>query len=486
MKCSIPPTGYRAFGVSVGASGFEPPTSWSRTRRANRAALRPEAGPRNLEADQPERKPGRALAARTAGPYFHSTSSMTPDAVVRSRRYRPIAVCAIGALAVLQGGWACRQAAPAMPSPPQVTVLTIAPETVSARFEFVGQAAASRRVEVRAQVAGVIVARPYAEGTDVPKGALLFQIDSTTYDAAYRSARAQLADAAARLANAERNWTRLKALLGSRAVAQKDVDDAETASDQARAAVQAAQAAVDRAKKDHDDTFIRAEIAGRAGRALLDLGARVTGPSDLLTTVEQIDPVYVNFSPSDQEVLRWRQDIATRRLLVPARVFAVQVTLSDGSLFPGTGQLNFVDLALQPATGTLSLRAEFRNPRHVLLPGQFVRLHFVGLKRPDAILVPQRAVQRGLAGAFVYVLGDSNRVTVRDVVATSWERRGWLIDQGLRAGDRVVVDGIQKVAPGQLATPVAYRPAVDSSAGGVADSAVIAAPSAPPKIKVGP
>ncbi|PYP44731.1 MAG: efflux transporter periplasmic adaptor subunit [Gemmatimonadetes bacterium] len=413
---------------------------------------------------------------------------MTFDVVVQTRCSSRTAVCAVGAALLLQSGWACRRAATAAaPPPPDVSVLTVAPETVSARFEFVGQAAASRRVEVRAQVAGVIVARPYAEGTDVPKGALLFQIDSTTYDAAYRSARAQLADAAARLANAERNWTRLKALLGSRAVAQKDVDDAETASDQARAAVQAAQAAVDRAKKDYDDTFIRAEIAGRAGRALLDLGARVTGPSDLLTTVEQIDPVYVNFSPSDQEVLRWRQDIATRRLLVPARVLAVQVTLADGSIFPGTGQLNFIDLALQPTTGTLSLRAEFRNPRHVLLPGQFVRLHFVGLKRPDAILVPQRAVQRGLAGAFVYVLGDSNRVTVREVVATSWDRGAWLIEQGLRAGDRLVVDGIQKVAPGQLATPVAYRPAVDSSAAaGGGDSAVIAAPSAPPKIKVGP
>jgi len=411
---------------------------------------------------------------------------MTPDAVVRTRRTRRTAVCAVGAAALLQGGWACRQAVPAAPPPPEVSVLTVTPETIPARFEFVGQAAASRRVEVRAQVAGVIVARPYAEGTDVPKGALLFQIDSTTYDAAYRSAQAQLADATARSANAERNWGRLKALLASRAVAQKDVDDAETALDQARAAVQAAQAAVDRAKKDYNDTFIRAEIAGRAGRALLDLGARVTGPSDLLTTVEQIDPVYVNFSPSDQEVLRWRQDIATRRLLVPARVFAVQVTLSDGSLFPGTGQLNFVDLALQPTTGTLSLRAEFRNPRHVLLPGQFVRLHFVGLKRPDAILVPQRAVQRGLAGAFVYVLVDSNRVAVQDVVATSWEHGAWLIERGLRAGDRVVVDGVQKVAAGQRATPVAYNRAADSSVAGGGDSAVIAAPSAPPKIKLTP
>jgi len=231
---------------------------------------------------------------------------------------------------------------------------------------------------------------------------------------------------------------------------------------------------------------VRAEISGRAGRARLELGARVTGPSDLLTTVEQVDPVYVNFSPSDQDVLRWRRDIATRRLLVPSRVLAVQVTLADGSIFPGTGQLNFVDLALQPATGTLSLRAEFRNPQHVLLPGQFVRVRLLGLKRPDAILVPQRAVQRSLGGAFVYVVGDSNRVAARDVVATSWERGGWLIEQGLRAGDRVVVDGVQKVAPGQPAKPLTYRPAVDTSTAAAGDSALIAAPSAPPKIKTGP
>src|SRR5256886_10983214 len=130
-------------------------------------------------------------------------------------------------------------------------------------------------------------------------------------------------------------------------------------------------------------------------------------------------------------------------------------SLADGSVFPGTGQLNFVDLALQPATGTLSLRAEFRNPQHVLLPGQFVRVRLLGLKRPDAILVPQRAVQRSLGGAFVYVVGDRDRVAARDVVATSWERGGWLIEQGLSAGDRVVVDGVPEVGPGPAATPPA-------------------------------
>src|SRR5437870_2811565 len=396
---------------------------------------------------------------------------------VRMKRLiRPATWTAVVAAALVHVGTAAARrrvpAAAASPPPPEVSVLTVVPDTVAARYEYVGQAAASRSVEVRSQVTGVILARPYAEGTDVAKGTLLFRIDPTTYEAAYRSAQA-------RLANADRNLARLKSLLASRAIAQKDVDDAQQAFDQA-------QATADQTKKDYEDTFVRAEISGRAGRALLELGARVTGPSDLLTTVEQVEPIYVNFSPSDQDVLRWRRDIATRRLLVPSRVLAVQVTLADGSVFPGPGHLNSVDLALQPATGTLSLRAEFRNPQHVLLPGQFVRVRLLGLKRPDAILVPQRAVQRSLGGAFVYVVGDSNRVAARDVVATSWERGGWLIEQGLRAGDRVVVDGVQKVAPGQPAKPLTYRPAVDTSTAAAGDSALIAAPSAPPKIKTGP
>ncbi len=337
--------------------------------------------------------------------------------------------------------------APAAPPPPEVSVLTVVPETVSARYEYVGQAEASRRVEVRSLVTGVIVARPYVEGTDVAPGTLLFRIDPTTYEAAYRSAQA-------RLANAQRNLARLQPLLAARAVAQKDVDDAQTAVDQA-------QAAFDQAKKDYDDTFVRAQIAGRAGRALLELGARVTGPGDLLTTVEQVDPIYVNFSPSDQDILRWRRDAETGQLLMP-HTLAVQVVLADATVLPGTGQLNFVDLALQPQTGTQQLRAVLRNSNHVLLPGQFVRVRLLGLKRPGGILVPQRAVQQGLGGAFVYVVGDSNTVTARNVVATSWDGGAWLIAEGLRAGDRVVVDGVQKVAPGLPVRAVAYQPPADS------------------------
>src|SRR5438445_5542456 len=329
---------------------------------------------------------------------------------------------AIAVALVLLGAAAARRRSPgasATPPPPEVSVVTVVPETVAARYEYVGQAEASRRVEVRALVTGVIVARPYVEGTDVAAGTLLFRVDPTTYDAAYRSAQA-------RLANADRTLARLKSLLAARAVAQKDVDDAQQAYDQA-------QAAVDQTRKDYEDTFVRAEITGRAGRAALELGARVTGSSDLLTTVEQVDPIYVNFSPSDEDLLRLRRDIADGRLLMPPapHALAVQVTLADGSLFPATGELNFADLALQPATGTQQMRAQLRNPQHVLLPGQFVRVRLLGLKRPSAILVPQRAVQQGLTGAFVYVVDDSNKVAARSVTATSWDGGSWLIEQGL-------------------------------------------------------
>ena len=358
------------------------------------------------------------------------------------------------AVLLLAGAVAARTrtpaAAPAAPPPPEVTVVTVAPQTVAAQYEYVGQAEASRRVEVRALVTGVIVARPYVEGTDVAAGTLLFRIDPTTYEAAYRSAQA-------RLDNADRTLVRLKPLLAARAVAQKDVDDAQQAFDQARAAV-------DQAKKDYDDTFVRAEIAGRAGRALLELGARVTGPGDLLTTVEQVDPIYVNFSPSDQDVLRWRRDAADGRLVMPRGALTVQVTLADGTVYPRIGTLNFTDLALQPVTGTQQLRAELRNPQRLLLPGQFVRVRLLGLKQPGAILVPQRAVLQGLGGAFVYVLDADDKVATRPVSATSWDGASWLIEQGLAAGDRVVVDGVQQVAPGSPVRAVAYQPAPDSAA----------------------
>ncbi len=365
---------------------------------------------------------------------------------------------------------ACKKAAPPAYPPPDVTVLTVKPETVEAKLDFVGQAEASKAVEVRSQITGVIVARPYTEGTDVAAGTVLYRIDPTTYEAALRSAQGTLANAQARLANAQRNLNRVQPLLAEHAVAQVDVDNAETEMQQARASVDQALGAVDQAKKNFDDTYVRAQISGRAGRALLVLGARVTGPNDLLTTVEQVDPVYVSFNPSDKDVLAWRHNEATRKMIAGGKL-KVAITLSDKSVFPHPGLVTFVDQSLQSNTGTLLLRASVPNPEHILLPGQFVRVRPMGITRDSALLIPQRAVQQGLAGTFVYLLGPDNTASARDVSATSWDGGRWLIEQGLKPGDQVIVDGTLKVGPGRPVHPTPYDPQKDSTLRTTSDTA---------------
>ncbi len=357
---------------------------------------------------------------------------------------------------------ACTKAAPPAYPPPDVTVFTVKPETVEAKLDYVGQAEASKAVEVRSQITGVIVARPYTEGTDVAAGTVLYRIDPTTYEAALRSAQGTLANAQARLANAERNLNRVKPLLDEHAVAQVDVDNAETELQQAKAGVDQSRGAVDEAKKNFDDTFVRAQISGRAGRALLVLGARVTGPSDLLTTVDQVDPIYVSFNPSDKDVLAWRHNEATRKMIASGKL-KVAVTLSDKTVFPHQGTVTFVDQSLQTNTGTLLLRASIPNPEHILLPGQFVRVRPMGIVNDSAMLVPQRAVQQGLAGTFVYLLGADNTATPKDVSATSWDNGRWLIQDGLKAGDQVIVDGTLKVGPGRPVHATPYEPSKDST-----------------------
>ncbi|HTO74029.1 MAG TPA: efflux RND transporter periplasmic adaptor subunit [Gemmatimonadales bacterium] len=340
------------------------------------------------------------------------------------------------------------KARPALP-PPEVSVMTVTPKTIDGSYQFVGQAEASKRVEVRSQLNGIIIDRPYIEGTDVPKGELLFRIDPTTYEAAYRSSQARLDNSQARLDNATRNLNRLRPLLVEHAVSQKDVDDAETEYASAKADVADAKAAVDKAKKDYDDTWVRAEIPGRVGRAQMVLGARVTGPNDLLTTVDQIDPIYVDFSPSDQQLLRWRNDLASKKIVVPSGKQQVEVTLADGSVFIHKGLINFADITIQPGTGTLQLRAEFANPQRILLPGQFVRVNLLGVKRNGAILVPQRAVLQGQGGAYVYVVDSAGNATARDIKTSASQGEDWIVESGLAAGERVIVDGVQKVVSGK-------------------------------------
>lgn len=339
------------------------------------------------------------------------------------------------------------------PPPPAVTIVVATPERAAETVEFAGEVEAVRRVEVRSPVAGVIVAQPIAEGAQVTAGDVLFRIDPTAYDAAWRGATARLVQAQAHFDNTSRTLARLRPLLAEHAVAQRDVDDAEAADAQARAAVDDAKSSVDRARKDLNDATIKAEIAGRVGAAHLMLGARVTGPAELLTTIDVLDPVRVTFRPSMQQVLAWRRDPRATEALRAGGSARVHIVLPDGVAYPEAARIDYVAPVVDSATGTQEFRAEVPNGQHLLVPGQFVRVRLEGLVRDGAILIPQRAVIQSLGRQSVYVLGPGDTVRSRDVHANAWVGERWLIDSGLVAGDRVVVDGVQKVRPGGVAKP---------------------------------
>jgi membrane fusion protein (multidrug efflux system) len=333
------------------------------------------------------------------------------------------------------------------PPPPEVSVLEVRPGTVAQTFEFAAQVVPYRRIEVRARVEGVIEERAFSEGAVVKPGDLLFRLDKVRYEAAYRGALA-------RHENAKSTFDRLEPLVAEHAVSQLDVDNA-------RSALAAADAALTQAKKDLDDTEVRAEIEGRVGRALLEVGARVTGPADLLTTIDKLDPVYVSFRPSSDELLDWHGNARAQALVRPGSPLVVEALLPDGSLVPRTGRLEFVAPSLDAATGTEEFRAVFANGDRLLMPGQFVHVRLVGFAQDSALAVPLRAVLSGLGGQFVYVVGAGDTAVSRDVHPGPWSGKLWIIDKGLNAGDRVVVDGVQKVIPGHPVHPV---PFADTSA----------------------
>lgn len=318
--------------------------------------------------------------------------------------------------------------------------MVVQPQTVPESFEFPAEVEPYRRVEVRARVEGVILARPFTEGTIVSAGQVLYRLDQVRYAAAYRSA-------VARFENAKLTLARLEPLVAQNAVAQQDVDNA-------RSEYAAAQAFLDQAKKDLDDTVVRAEIEGRVGRTQLEVGARVTGPADPLTTIDRVDPVYVTFRPSSQQLLAWQEHPRARALARPGSPLEVLVVLPDGSTLPRAGHLDYVAPVLEAATGTEEFRAIFQNPDRLLMPGQFVRVRLVGFARDSALVVPQRAVLTSLGRQFVYVVGSGDSVVARDVQPGAWSGDRWIIDKGLVPGDRVIVDAVQKVAPGRPVRPV--------------------------------
>lgn len=365
----------------------------------------------------------------------------------------------VAMLAIVAAACSQSNATPPSPPPAEVGVIEVEPRTLPLDYEYVGEVQPIKRVEVRSRVDGVIEQRPFTEGSLVRPGQVLYRLERVRYEAAYRSA-------GARLANARRLVERLEPLLQRDAVARQDVDNARTE-------LEAAQAAYDEARKDREDAVVRAEIGGRVGRTRMEVGARVTGPADLLTTIEQLDPVYVTFRPSGQDRQRWRQDPRSAELIQPGSSLVIQVVLPDGTLLPRTGKLDYVSPSVDPGTGTLELRASFANDDGALVPGQFVRVRLQGFERDSVLAVPRRAVQQSLDRQFVLVVGRGDTVATRDIETGSWSGDWWIVERGLTAGERVVVDGVQKAAPGQPVRPVPLadsaatdRQVTDSSEGG--------------------
>ena len=342
--------------------------------------------------------------------------------------------------------------------PAQVSVMTVAPKTLPAVFEYTGQTLGSREVEVRARVTGILLSRNFAEGGHVAKGQSLFTIDPAPFAAALARAEADAAGAEARLAQAKKNAARLKPLFAEQAVSQKEYDDATSAEAIADADLKAARARLTEARLNLLYTRVESPASGIAGRAQRSEGTLVSGPEVLLTTVTQIDPIWVSFGVPDNELLRINTERAAGRLQAPKDGnYKVTLRLADGTEYAQQGKLNFTDVRISGTTGTSERRAELPNPKGVLQPGQFVRVKLEGAVRPDAITVPQRAVLEGPQGKFVYVLSSDSKAEPRRVQVGEWIGEDWIIQSGLKAGDKVIVDGTARIfapnSPVQVAEP---------------------------------
>ena len=372
----------------------------------------------------------------------------------------------------------CGQSAPPAPPPPEVTTITIGVEPISNVVELPGRVQAFRTAEVRARVDGIIQRRLYEEGTDVGAGRALFQIDPRQFRASVNAASAQLARAQASAANAGQVARRYSGLVGEQAISAQEYDSALAAQRTARADVANARAQVDAARLTLGYSTVTAPISGRVGRAQVTEGALASAAQGtLLTTIEQIDRVYINFSQSSSDLLALRQAVASGKLNLPSlNKVPVQLILEDGSVYPFSGQIDFLDLSIDEATGTAALRAEFANPGRLLLPGQFVRARIIAGTLPNGIAIPQRAVKLTSDGATVLVVGPKNLVEVRKVKLGTMQGDQWAILDGLKPGERVIVDGQQKAMPGQPVRiakprpagvpPSAARPAVRPAAAG--------------------
>jgi len=361
-----------------------------------------------------------------------------------------VAVCA---LALLAG---CGKEVPKLALPPlEVSILTVKPRNIEISAEYIAQTQSSQAVNIQARVTGFLDKRVYTEGSLVKAGQVLFRMDQKPFQVQLDAANAALQRNQAALTVATANLNRTKPLAAKNALSQKDLDDAQGQYEQAAAAVEQSKAQVESAKLDLGYTVITSPVTGVSSYAAVADGTYLSPQNSQLTTVSVLTPIWVNFSLSENEFLRVQNDIRDGRLQLPPDTnLTVEIVQPDGSVFPFKGKITFADPSYNPQTGTFLIRATVDNPNGMLRPNQYVRARLKGGVRPNAILVPQRAVQQGAKGHFAWVINAQGLAEQRPLVVGDWHGDSWFVKEGLVSGDQLVVDGGQRLSPGAQAVVV--------------------------------
>ncbi|WP_435954869.1 multidrug efflux RND transporter periplasmic adaptor subunit AcrA [Dryocola sp. BD626] len=368
----------------------------------------------------------------------------------KNRGFTPLAAVLMLSGSLALTGCNDKETQQSAPHAPEVGVVTLKSAPLQITTELPGRTSAYRIAEVRPQVSGIILKRNFEEGSEIKAGVSLYQIDPATYQAAYDSAKGDLAKAQASANIAQVTLKRYQKLLGTKYISQQDYDTALADSQQANAAVTAAKAAVETARINLAYTKVTSPISGRIGKSSVTEGALVTsGQTNALATVQQLDPIYVDVTQSSNDFLRLKQELADGKLKQENGKAKVKLMTSDGISYSQEGSLEFSEVTVDQTTGSITLRAIFPNPDKTLLPGMFVRAQLEEGTNPDALLVPQQGVTRTPRGdASAMVVGKDDKVEVRELKTSQAIGDKWLVTEGLKNGDRVIVTGLQKVKPG--------------------------------------
>jgi membrane fusion protein (multidrug efflux system) len=346
--------------------------------------------------------------------------------------------------------------------PPEVSTVVVEPRDVPVSMDFIARTQSSRQVEVYARVTGFLDKRVYTEGAIVKSGDVLFQMDAKPYEVEVDAAKATLAQQQARLTTAQANLARIRPLVKLNTVSQKDLDNATGEANTAQALVDQARASLAQAQLNLSYTTITSPVTGITSAALQQDGTYIGQLNTQLTSVAVVSPMWVNYSVSDNQLLSIRKEVQSGLLRAPADdSYEVEVLLPDGSIYPHKGRISFKSPAFDARTGTYLIRATVDNSDGVLRPNQYVRSRVLGFVRPDAILVPQRAVRQTAKGQAVWIVSKDSKAELQPVAVGDWHGDDWFISEGLSAGDKVIVDGSSMLQPGALvkAEPMRERPA---------------------------